>query len=122
MKAFYATVTLFCMTILLILSNSAQVADFTNSTKESLNNLIFSESDHFIKETESLAKAVRSQISSVEFSIPHSKTSVLFQSLDLLTVYAKAGDKKGFNATRSDLLNILSEIADLERISFFGIL
>ena len=122
MKAFYLTIILFFLTVLLIFSNAAHVADFTKDTVENLDDLIFSKSDDCVMQIENFSNETRNQIAHIEFSIPHDKTARLLQKLDLLTIYARNNNKTEFETTRSDLFNILAEISELEKISFFGIL
>ena len=120
MKAFYSTMLLFILTVLLIFSNSARVSNFTSNAEEKLKSLSFSADKELFSRANHLSNEIRVQIKSIEFSIPHSKTSQLFQKLDLLSVYAKALNQVEFEATKSELLNIISEISDLEKMTFSG--
>ena len=121
MKAFYLILIIFALMILLIISNGAKISSFTSNTKEALESLSFFSSEDFINRTEVFTKKVLDELSLVEFSIPHDKTEALQKSLDLLSVYAKSQSKVDFEATRSQLANILSEISELEKIKFSGL-
>ena len=121
MKAFYLILIVFALMILLIISNGAKISSFTSNTKEALESLSFFSSEDFIDRTEVFTKKVLDELSLVEFSIPHDKTEALQKSLDLLSVYAKSQSKVDFEATRSQLANILSEISELEKIKFSGL-
>ena len=121
MKAFYLILIVFALMILLIISNGAKISSFTSNTKEALESLSFFSSEDFINRTEVFTKKVLDELSLVEFSIPHDKTEALQKSLDLLSVYAKSQSKVDFEATRSQLANILSEISELEKIKFSGL-
>ena len=121
MKAFYLILIVFALMILLIISNGAKISSFTSNTKEALESLSFFSSEDFINRTEVFTKKVLDELSLVEFSIPHDKTEALQKSLDLLSIYAKSQSKVDFEATRSQLANILSEISELEKIKFSGL-
>ena len=121
MKAFYLILTVFILMIFLIISNGAKVISFTSDAKEALEGLSFSSSEDFIGKTEFFSTKVLQDLNIVEFSIPHDKTEALQKSLDLLIVYAKEKSKIDFEATRSQLTNILSEISELEKIKFSGL-
>lgn len=121
MKAFFI-ITAACVLMLTgITLNSIYVRDFSESAHEQLSHIDF-DSENRIEKLSDLTAFTQKHLKRIEFAVPHTKSSLIKDHLDLLNEYAKSGERSEFQKTRILLMNLLKEIGELEKTALFNIL
>lgn len=121
MKAFFI-ITAACAAMLAgIVFNSIYVRNFSDEAQAQLRQMDFS-AENCEEQLTALTAFTESCLRRIEFAIPHTKSALIKDYLDLLREHTASGERSEFEKTRILLTNLLKEIGELEKAAFFNIL
>ena len=121
MKAFFIILTICVIMVSGIIYNSIYVQNFATDAQEQLSSISFDDKD-LPQRLSSFTSFTEKMLKKVEFAIPHTKTELAEDYLDLLNLHASSEERSEFEKTRVLLMNLFKEIGDLQKTDLSNIL
>ncbi len=117
MKAFYIIIIVLLLMLGLILYYSAYIRNFAEEAIITLENAHIPSSQNSKNEMFDLQASIENFLTKAEFALTRKKSDTLRDYATLLVIQADTGNIYEFEATRSLTVNLLKNMADLERAS-----